>query len=178
MSTLRRRLRGEGGMTMIELCIVIVILGILMVIGIASLLRARMSAHEGAAIAGLRATASAQFAYLSGCGAGNYATGYLILGTKPSPNNQGYITPDMGSAVEPSSNGYSSRIQLGSGGAVAANDCNDNPTQTTYYASATPNVLGQTGDNSFAINQENSVFQVPGAAAPTEPFGPPAFRVQ
>ena len=178
MSAPRGRLRGEHGMTMIELCIVMVILGILMVVGIASLLRARLSANESAAMAGLRATASAQFAYLSGCGAGNYATSYIILGTMPSPNNQGYITPDLGSAVEPSRNGYTFRLQMGSGGAVAAADCNGNPTQTKYYASATPNVLGQTGDNSFAINGANSAYQLPGSAAPTEPFGPPAILVQ
>ena len=36
----------EAGMTLIELCIVIVILGILMVVAVASLQRARMMANE------------------------------------------------------------------------------------------------------------------------------------
>jgi prepilin-type N-terminal cleavage/methylation domain-containing protein len=156
---MRRLFSDRHGMTMIELCIVIVILGILMVTGVAALLRARMASNEGAAIAGLRATVSAQFAYLSGCGAGSYATSYLILGTKPSPNNQGYISPDLGAAAVPQLSGYTFRLQLGLDGAPGPNqDCNGNPTWTSYYASAVPNVAGQ--------NQAN------GTTPPPEPFGP------
>ena len=44
--TAPRLLRNTRGMTMIELCIVIVILGILMVTGMATLLRARMASNE------------------------------------------------------------------------------------------------------------------------------------
>lgn len=177
--TAPRLLRNTRGMTMIELCIVIVILGILMVTGMATLLRARMASNEGASIASLRATVSAQFAYLSGCGAGSYATTYVILGTKPSPNNQGYISPDLGSAVSPSRNGYTYNLQMGLGGAAGPNqDCNGNATWTKYYASAVPNVLEQTGSRSFATSQEQSVYELTGATPPTEPFGSPARLAQ
>ncbi len=83
-----RRSQSEHGFTMVELCIVIIVLGILMTTGIAALMRARMASNESAAIGGLRATSSAQFAYSSGCGQGNYASNYIILGTRPSPNSQ------------------------------------------------------------------------------------------
>jgi len=173
MSGLQRLTRDDRGFTMIELCIVIVVLGILMATGVAALLRARMASQESAAIAGMRATASAQFAYLSGCGQGNYATSYVVLGTKPAANSQGYISEDLGSAVNPSRNGYTFALQIGAGGASSANDCNGNPTQTKYYATATPNVLGQTGSRSFAVNQGGSVYQSFGGTPPDEPFGPP-----
>ena len=177
--TVRRLVHDSRGMTLIELCIVIVVLGILMVTGVAALLRARMASNEGAAIASLRATVSAQFAYLSGCGAGNYATSYVILGTKPSANNQGYISPDLGSAVNPLRNGYTFHLQMGSGGSIGpTQDCNDNPTWTKYYASASPNVQGQTGDRSFATNQDQSVYELNGPTPPPEPFGPPAILAQ
>lgn len=166
------------GLTLIELCVVIVILGILMVTGVAALLRARMNSNESAAIAAMRSTHSAQFSYLSTCGQGNYATSYVILGTKPSPNNQGYISPDLGASMTPSTNGYTFRLYLGDGGSTGPADCNGNATQTTYYATAVPNVSGQTGDRSFAINQLGSVYQRQGSGPPEEPFGPPATLAQ
>lgn len=167
------RVRDDHGMTMIELCIVITVLGILMATGVAALMRARMVANESSAVGGLRATASAQLAYLAGCGQGNYATSYVILGTRPSPNSQGYISPDLGADVAPSRSGYTFRLNMGSGGAAAANDCNGNPTQTKYYANATPNVAGQTGERSFAISQQGSVYQSMTPTPPDEPFEPP-----
>ena len=61
---------------------------------------ARMRSNEGAAIASLRATNSAQLAYQAGCGAGQYTTSYLILGPGPrrappgtSPGNSEVVTP-------------------------------------------------------------------------------------
>jgi prepilin-type N-terminal cleavage/methylation domain-containing protein len=161
------------GFTMIELCIVIVVIGILLATGVAALLRARMASNESAAVGGLRATASAQFAYSSGCGQGNYATSYVILGTKPNPNSQGYISEDFGSAASPARNGYTFTLTMGAGGSASSNDCNGNPTMTQYYATAIPNVPGQTGDRSFAVNQAGSVYFAFGSTPPDEPFDPP-----
>ena len=171
-------LRARGGFTLIELCIVIAVLGVLMVIGVTSLMRARMASNETSAVGGLRATASAQLAYSSGCGRGYYATSYPILGTQPAANSQGYISEDLGSTATPSRNGYTFALGLGAGGAVSFPDCNGNPTQSAYYASARPNAPGTTGDRSFAVNQLNSIYQSAGAIPPTEPFGPPSLLVQ
>ncbi len=178
MSGLQSTTRDTRGFTMIELCIVIVVIGILMATGVAALLRARMASQESAAIAGLRATASAQFAYLSGCGQGNYATSYVILGTKPAANSQGYISEDLGSVINPSKSGYTYSLQMGAGGSASTNDCNGNPTQTKYYATATPNLLGQTGGRSFAVNQGGTVYQSFGGTPPDEPFEPPDQMAQ
>jgi type II secretory pathway pseudopilin PulG len=54
-------------MTMVELCIVIVVLAILLVTAVAGLFRARLMSNEAAAIAGLRAIYSAQFSFTAGC---------------------------------------------------------------------------------------------------------------
>jgi prepilin-type N-terminal cleavage/methylation domain-containing protein len=165
--------RDARGFTMIELCVVIVVIGILLATGVAALLRARMASNESAAIAGLRTTSSAQFAYSSGCGQGNYATSYVILGTKPPGNSQGYVSDDLGAAVNPSRNGYNYSMSLGAGGASSSNDCGGNATMTRYYATARPVVNGQTGARAFAVNQAGTVYQAFGATPPDEPFVPP-----
>jgi type II secretory pathway pseudopilin PulG len=157
---------------MVELCIVIVVLGILMTTGIAALMRARVASNESSAIGGLRATSSAQVAYSSSCGLGNYAANYVILGTKPSPNSQGFISEDLGLSLNPSRNGYSFAVAMGAGGANVNPDCNNNVTISRYYASARPTILGQTGSRSFAVSQTGSVYQAVGAMPPPEPFGP------
>lgn len=163
---------------MVELAIVIVILGVLLTTAVASLLRARTASNESAAIANLRTISSAQFAYASACGSGNYATSLIVLGAKPPGNSQGYLSDDLGSAITPTRNGYTFNVGPGGGGAAAPNDCNGIATQTRYYASAVPAVLGTTGNRAFATNQVGAIWGVNGAAAPTEPFGAPATPAQ
>ena len=166
--TLRRVLRDRRGMTIVELCIVIVILGILMVTGVATLMRARLNSNESAAIGGLRATVSAQFAYLAACGQGNYATSYVILGTKPSANNQGFISPDLGQATSQKS-GYAVTLAASGAAIAGVTDCTAaaNPVNTDFYGSAIPQNFGTTGGRSFATMASGTIYFANAAAAPT-----------
>lgn len=174
----RRVLHDANGMTMIELCIVVVILGILMVAGAAALMRARMASNETAAISALRTINSAQFAYATGCGSGNYAASLLVLGVKPPGNGVAYLSEDLGAAAMPTLHGYTFSVAAGAGAAAATADCNGTVTQTKYYASAVPFSMGQTGSRSFATNQQGTIWGLNGASAPVEPFASPATFVQ
>jgi len=170
--------QGHRGMTLIELCIVIVILAVLMATGVATLMRARVTSNEAAAIAGLRAIYSAQFAYTAGCGQGFYATSLVVLGAKPPGNPQGYLSEDLGSSLTPARNGYTFALAPGAGGITVSEDCNGNETFTHYYASSAPAVLGQTGTRAFAITQAGTVWEATGAVPPDEPFEPPDRMAQ
>ena len=165
-------------MTLIELCIVMAILAILMAVATVSLLRARISANEIGAIGALKTINTAQVAYASACGAGNYAENLVILGVKPPGARQGYLTEDMSSSVTPQKSGYDINVKDGAGSSASPDDCNNTPTITNYYASAVPVVLGRTGTRAFATSQRNGVYQMEGAAPPSEPFGPPAVPAQ
>jgi type II secretory pathway pseudopilin PulG len=160
-------------MTLIELCVVIMVIGILLVTAVAGLARARVVSNETAAIGALRTINSAQFAYASGCGGGNYATSLLILGTKAG-NRQGYLAEDLGGSATPQRNGYRFNIRPGAGASGAPLDCNKVPTETAYYVVAIPAALGASGSRSFATGQNNAIWQAQGGVPPSEPFGPPA----
>jgi type II secretory pathway pseudopilin PulG len=161
-------------MTLVELLIVIIILGILLTVAVAALFRARVSSNEASAVAGLRAIYSAQFAYTAGCGRGNYATRLTDLTVPPPGGTEGYLSPDLSGSNNPERNGYRFNLRPAAGGMAGLADCHGSPTQTRYYASTVPAALNTTGYRSFAVNQAGAIWQTEGGIAPNEPFGPPA----
>jgi type IV pilus assembly protein PilA len=172
------RLGREQGMTLVELLIVIIILGILTTVAVTGLLRARVSSNEASAIASLRAVYSAQFTYTAGCGAGSYAIRLTDLTRVPPGGTVGYLSQDLAGSDTPQRNGYEFNLGPGLDGEPGPPDCNGSATRTRYYAATRPVALGTTGTRSFAITSAGTVWQAQGAAPPPEPFGPPATTVQ
>ena len=170
----------ERGFTLIELLIVVAIISIIAAIAVPGLLRARMSGNEASAIASLRVTMTAQVGYAASCGSGGYAASYIILGTPVVAGSEAFISADLGLVAAPQKSGYNFTMGPGAGNAVGPNDClaAANPTNTTYYATALPQTFGSTGTRSFAVNHANTIWQEIAAAAPAEPFGPPATTIQ
>jgi prepilin-type N-terminal cleavage/methylation domain-containing protein len=169
-----RALRGRQGMTLVELCIVIVILGILLVVAVASLMRARVVANESSAMAMLRTITKAQLGFYAECGRGFYATSLTQLGTARPGRDQSYLAEDIGLVDFPLRNGYRFNVRPAADAMPGLSDCNGRATRTSYYASAVPVALGRTGDRSFATSQTNGLWAIAGVVPPTEPLGPPA----
>ena len=170
--------RSDRGFTLIELLIVVAIISIIAAVAVPGLLRSRMTGNETSAITSLRAISVAQVSYSTTCGNGGYAPTLIVLGTPPGGLGEGYISADLGLSATPQKSGYNFTMTAGAGSAAGPADCNGTATVTAYYATAVPQTVGTTGTRAFAVNTSNTVWQIMGGAAPTEPFGAPAAPIQ
>lgn len=154
-------MRKPDGFTLIEMLIVVAIVSIIAAIAVPGLLRARMAGNEASAIGSMRAVNSAQIAYASTCGADGYAQDLAVLATPPTDGGDAFIGADLGTNGVVKS-GY--LIMLGPGTdtaavGVAANTCNGTNSFSSYHATATPALQGQSGTRAFATNNNGAIYQ-------------------
>ncbi len=162
----------DGGLSLIELMLVVGLICILSAIAMSSLLRARMSANEASAISSLRAISSAQSAFAASCGSGFYAPTLMRLGTPPSPTSSAFIGPDLNTDPSEKST-YTLTLTGGSPATGAPPSCNGAAAGTvveTYFASAVPANLGF---RFFGTNQGGIIYQ-DRVALPATQSGAPA----
>jgi prepilin-type N-terminal cleavage/methylation domain-containing protein len=159
--------RKDNGFTLIELLIVVAVIGVVAAIGIPSLLRARVAANEGSAIASLRIIGTAQAAYYAHAGTSGYARSLTTLATSCPGNNEPFISPDL--ALDPSvKSGYRFVLQASAAAQPARPDCNGTATDSDFYATAVPLSHGTSGVRAFATNNRASIYFDPSGVAPTE----------
>ena len=154
----------DAGFTLIELLVVVGVIGVIGAIAIPSLMRARINADEGSAIATLRAVNSAQAGYVGTGGNGGYAVLLATLATPCPGTPHPFLSPDL--SVDPSLKaGY--RVTL-AGSIAGPPDCNTTPTRTGYYSTAVPLDAGVSGHRAFSSTAEGAIYVDSGGAPPTE----------
>jgi hypothetical protein len=136
-----------------------------------------MLGNEAAAIGSLRAIVAAESAYASSCGQNRYAPSLTTLGAPAPGAAQGFLSADL-AVPAPRKDGYRFTLAAGVGSATAPADCHGTPTVTGYYAAAEPLEFASTGARAFAVDTAGMIWQVPAAAAPSEPFSAPATPIQ
>jgi type IV pilus assembly protein PilA len=145
-----RRVRRRAGFSLIEVIVVVAIILIIAAIAIPSLLRAKISANEAAAVHGLRTITTAQVTYDSTYQLG-YAANLNSLGPPPKGSQASASHSDLIDEVLASSirNGYSFVYVAIDNGGLGKPD--------QFTVNANPISPGQTGDRYFYVDQTNVI---------------------
>ena len=152
-------MRKTKGFSLIELLIVVAIILIIAAIAIPNLLRARMAANESSAVASIRTINTAEITYNSSYPSVGYATALTNLGgLSPCIPSQASACLIDSVLAAGSKSGYTFTA-AGSGGTPL----------TSYFTTAAPITVNQTGIRSFC-SFEDAVIRVQpaGGAIPTE----------
>lgn len=155
-------------------------LSIVAAVAVPRLLMAKMKANELVGISTLRRLAAEETAYARGCGHGVFATSFEAL-SDPLASTEPDRTPTVGKVARIDSteaNGFAFMLKAGLGSNPGPPDCHGRPTVTAWYATAAPQVFGASARRAFAANAAAVVWGTEAAAAPTEPFGPPAVIIR
>jgi type IV pilus assembly protein PilA len=152
-------MRKQKGFSLIELLIVVAIILIIAAIAIPNLLRARMAANEASAVQAVKTINTAQIQYSSAFPQMGYAGSLAVLGGMspcvPSQTTACLIDSGLASG---SKAGYNFTV-VAQGG----------PPATSYYVTAVPIALNQTGTRSFCSFEDGVIrVQANGGSIPSE----------
>jgi prepilin-type N-terminal cleavage/methylation domain-containing protein len=156
------RTASQDGFTLIELLIVVAMIAVIAAIAFPILLRARITANEGAAVGSLRTIHSAQASYASACGGGGYAQTLQDLWAIPAGSTVGFVSePYVANGIV--QQGYYANVMAGDGAAKvldAGETCNGSgaDTMTRFVGERHPHTVGGTGTRSFAIDTQGTMY--------------------
>jgi prepilin-type N-terminal cleavage/methylation domain-containing protein len=110
MTRIRRR-RAQRGFTLIDLLFVIAIVGLLSVLALPGIMRARGAAQASSALGTMRAINSGQLSYAITCGLGFYAPNLPTLGIRPPASSDAFLPDGLTSGLTVLRHGYAFTVE-------------------------------------------------------------------
>ena len=118
-----RASRDQRGFTLIDLLFVVAIVGLLAIMALPGILRARGAAQASSALGSMRAINSGQLSFAITCGLGFYAPDLPTLGVRPPGSNAAFLPDGLTDGPTVFRHGYSFTV-LGTALAGAPATCN------------------------------------------------------
>jgi type II secretory pathway pseudopilin PulG len=150
----------ERGFTLIDLLFVIALIGLLCVLALPGMMRARGAAQASSALGTMRAINSGQLSFAITCGLGFYAPDLPTLGIKPPASPDAFLPDGLTSGATVMRHGYSFTVS-GTPLVGAPASCNGlGPSQAApaYSIVADPIDTNTTG-RFFATNVESIIYE-------------------
>jgi len=163
----RQRPRAPG-FTLVEILVVLSVIAIIAAMSIPLVLRAKMQAHEAAAISSLRTIHDAQEIFRATCGYGTF-----FAATLPQLGAARTITHDLADAPIVAKSGYLITLvgtPPGDKDKDKVDACTAAPLAAHWYASAVAQLPGRTGQRGFATAVDEDIWADANGAPPPEPF--------
>lgn len=126
----------------------------------------RIGKPETSAAVILRTIAASQIMFATSCGNGGYARTLDQLATPPPGSSDGFFDR---AAIDRLAAFYTVTLLPGRDGS-GPKDCHGHPTSRAFTATAVPNVFGESGRRSFAVDRDGTIWSSDSPVPPTEPF--------
>jgi prepilin-type N-terminal cleavage/methylation domain-containing protein len=160
IATTAVRAKNQDGFTLIDMLFVVALIGLISVLAIPGLMRAKGVAQASSALGTIRVVNSSQLSFAITCGLGFYSPDFPTLTTKPAGAMDAFLSPDLATGATFIRSGFNFSM-AGSALAGAPASCNGLPAgqASVGYAIVADPLLGGPTARYFGSNADGVIWE-------------------